>query len=129
MIADVLYALVGLTGDIVIEDGSTFRLTSGMDIVSEAERQQVDTLVRLGWYYREFKSVSEFQSSEWKMRSGVYELAIFDGISDMISEYELDIGYLEENDRVYGGTTLSYFLQHLQKVRCYIDLLRFYSLL
>lgn len=116
IVSEVLYALLGLTGDVVIEDGATFRLSSGLDIVSEAERMQVDTLVKLGWYYREFKVTSDARHDDWKSRTGIYELAIFDGISDMISEYEMDIEYLEENERMYANSTLSYMIQHLQKV-------------
>lgn len=119
---DVLYALLGIAGDVIIEDDATFRLSSGFDVVNEAERQQIDTAVRLGWYYREFKSISEMKHHDWKSRCGIYEMAVFDGISDMISEYELDVGFLEQHERLYGGATMSYILQHLKKV-CIISCL------
>ncbi len=61
MYHEILFALLGLTGDIIIlsEDPilrlPTFRIKDGYSLLNDAEQEQINQILPLGWYYQQFQ--------------------------------------------------------------------------
>jgi gamma-tubulin complex component 4 len=51
MLHELLLALLGRTGDIVIEQDGTFRIDPKIDFISEPEKDILNKICTLGFYY------------------------------------------------------------------------------
>lgn len=121
LIRDLLLSFLGFTGDIILDDGYTFRIRDGFSLERESERHQVNILVPLGWYYFQLNQFVDKYSARWglKARSAqfeTYKFAVAQGVDDLLHEYVDDISYLEQMVLTDGTVPLSYIFQHLQKV-------------
>lgn len=60
MIHELLLCLLGFTGDILVEavDNSTFQVRPGFDLLTPSERDQLNRIAPLGWYWYLVSSVS-----------------------------------------------------------------------
>jgi len=54
MIHEILLALLGFPGEILIEDNEkkSFLVRDGVPYLQQGERAQIDRLAPLGWYYK-----------------------------------------------------------------------------
>ena len=144
MLHDILYALLGFTGDIIvsnddlltaaeelhlpsltqswIEEGKSsemFHVLKGYPYVSEAEREQINRIVPLGWYYNRFTTYIERYDMTWMKAAPdqeVYKMALVAAIQDFLQDYVQDIRQLEDLLNQEDTLPLSHFLQHVQKV-------------
>ena len=119
---DLLLSFLGFTGDIILDDGHTFRIRDGFPLEREAERHQVNALVPLGWYYLKLNKFVDRYSARWGLKAKSaqfesYKFAVAQGVDDLLHEYIDDTSYLEQMVLSDGFIPLSYILQHVQKVR------------
>eukprot|EP00939_MAST-03C_sp_MAST-3C-sp1_P002092 g2092.t1 len=129
---EILLAMVGLTGDVIVlegdEDkyrrGATFRVNSMLPeaFISKADRQLVNGIVRTGWH---FKRVNRFvrESAEVKRacpRFGLYKRALAVGLDQILDEYREAISAAEA--RFIQDEALS-LLEIRHSLADYIDML------
>lgn len=128
LLHDILLALLGFTGDIIVEEFSidgvegkrtTFHVRDGYPDISDAERDQIDKIVPLGWYYLRFDEYMKKYDISWDgiyEGSQMYRMAICAALQDLQQEYMDDIANLEEILNLEESLPLSHFLHHVQKV-------------
>jgi hypothetical protein len=120
MLQELFFALLGFTGDVIVESDNTFRIKDGCDLFKETEILQINTLSSLGWFYSQFSEIVENYDISWKLcgksNLQVYKVAMSLGMSDLLTEYVNDVTYLEQLVLSDGPLPLSSVLQHLQKV-------------
>lgn len=103
-----------------MEGEDTYQVSSTFDLFTAAERQQINRLVPLGWYYASLSSFVVFYEVKWGVKMGdpdsqFYRTAMSQGIADVLTEYASDIAYLEQLVLAEGPVPLSHLLHHLQK--------------
>ena len=118
MLHELFFALLGFIGDIIVEKDGTFGVKDGFDLLREGEREQVNRLAPLGWYYVYLRDKVAQNDLGWSTsaKSKVYMISLVQGVSDLLQEYVGDISYLEQLVLTDGPIPLSQVLQHLQKV-------------
>jgi hypothetical protein len=87
MLHEIFLSLLGFTGDIIVEGEDTYQVSSTFDLFTAAEKQQINRLVPLGWYYASLSSFVVFYEVKW-------------GVQLVLDE---------------GPVPLSHLLHHLQK--------------
>lgn len=130
MLHELLFSLLGFIGDIVIDDGSTFRVKDGFDLLRESERDLVNRISPLGWYYVKLNDIVQKYDIGWSREAAMcaYIASAVQGVSDLLAEYVADVSFLEQLILSDGPMPLSQVLQHLQKVRFTCLLLQCYKL-
>lgn len=128
MLNELFFSLVGFTGDVIIETDETFKVKDGFDLLREAEKDQLNKIAPLGWYYVNFDKIVQKYDLSWnKDNHGntfhIYHVGMVQGVADLLEEYIEDVSYLEKLVLTEGPIPLSQVLQHLQKVN---ELLRLY---
>lgn len=138
---DLLFALLGFPGDIIISEidcaasqqevagagrdclhlfqPGTFRMKDGYPEISDAERDQINRLVPLGRYYLCFSNYAKHYMVGWRrdrQPRQLYRLALASALRDLLQEYEEDIGELEVVAVEEACLPFSHLLQFLQKV-------------
>ena len=105
MFHDILFALLGLSGDIVVvgEDPiigvPTFRIKDGFSLINDAEKEQINSILPLGWYYQQFQLFMNQYNLSWNLtnaHSPLYKLSLSLAIQDLLQEYEATVTELEE---------------------------------
>jgi hypothetical protein len=119
MLHELLFSLLGFVGDIIVDDGNTFRVKDGFDLLRESERDLVNRIAPLGWYYVKFGVLIERNDIGWGQQSQprVYMMSMAQGLSDLMTEYVADVSFLEQLVLSDGPMPLNQVLQHLHKVR------------
>ena len=119
MLSELFLALLGFPGDIIVEDESTFKVKDGFDLLTQAEKEQINRVAPLGWYYVRLGAFMNEYDIQWGDREEnfqAYRTSMSLGVSDLLSEYAGDVAYLEQ--LVFEGPIpLSHVLLHLQKYR------------
>ena len=120
MLHEVFLSLLGFTGDIIVEGENTYHVSASFDLFTAAEKQQINRIVPLGWYYASLSSFVVLYEVKWGVKVGdpdsqFYRTAMSQGIADLLSEYADDIAYLEQLVLAEGPVPLSHVLHHLQK--------------
>lgn len=118
---ELFFALLGFTGDVMIEDGEVFRVCDGCDMFSEAEKLQLNRILPLGWFYTKFNDIVSRYDISWKNSKSpsgcqIFKAALSLSVSDMLTEYVDNVTYLEQLVLTDGPVPLSHVTQHLQKV-------------
>ncbi|KAJ3669511.1 hypothetical protein LUZ60_011461 [Juncus effusus] len=141
MLHELLLALLGFTGDFVIDErealdeedeedefcgaGPTFRLASDLSFLDPSQRTAIEELVKLGFYYRELNRFatksrdlswiqSPFEKGNGKKES-VYRRAIANGINEILSVYRASVLKVEQNLLAEPVPILSTVTQGLHK--------------
>ena len=135
MIHELLLCLLGFTGDILVEaeDHSTFLVKPGFDLLTPSERDQLNRIAPLGWYFavlgalplltessrRYYKRLEEYVTKHdvtWGSLRDIqrYKAALCLGLNDLIEEYTLTVAALEDRVISEGPVPLSFILQHFQ---------------
>ncbi len=114
-------SFLGFTGDIIIDDGKTFRIRDGFSLEREAERHQINSLVPLGWFYMQLNSLVDKYSVRWGITHNdshfeLYKAAVAQGVDDLLHEYVNDVSYIDQLVLSEGAVPLSHVWQHVQKV-------------
>ncbi|KAH9325463.1 hypothetical protein KI387_005641 [Taxus chinensis] len=155
MLHELLLALVGCTGDFVIDEREeeeqnaespqsfqevaaecTFKLAPDLNFLQNSEREILERLLRLGFYYRELDHFSvmsrnlswitcanhDFQVQEpaalkaKKRAPSVYRRALANGISEVLSIYRSAVLQVEQNFLADPVPVLASVTQGLNKV-------------
>lgn len=118
MLHELLFSLLGFVGDIIVEENGTFKVKDGFDLLSEGERDQINRIAPLGWYYNSLGRFVQRYDVSWggTTKPKVYMSGLVQGVSDLLQEYCSDVSYLEQLILSEGPIPLSQILQHLQKV-------------
>jgi hypothetical protein len=135
MLHELLFALLGFVGSIIVEVDDCYKVKDGYDLLNEAERDQINRVAPLGWYYVQLGALVKKYDISWGKISlngtAVYRSAAMQGVSDLLQEYVADVSYLDKLILSDGPIPVSQVLQHLQKVsfsfytHCVFTLLRF----
>lgn len=135
MLHEILFALLGFHGDIIIEIDNTYRIKDNFDLCREGEYEQINRIVPLGWYYVQFNNIIQKYDISWynishsnnkNTQMKVYLIAMVQGISDLLHEYTNDVAYLEQYILKDGPIPLSQVIQQLQKVNTICTILSIY---
>ena len=118
MLHELLFSLLGFVGDIVVNDGATFRVKDGFDLLKESEKVLVNRIAPLGWFYVKLGDMVHRYDVSWgtQRTPKAYMSAAVQGVSDLLSEYVSDVAYLEQLILTDGPIPLNQVQQHLQKV-------------
>ena len=117
MLHELLFALLGHTGDIFIEsvgeDGRPSFVVSGeaKDFVGVAERGLFNRILRTGYAFRELQKFVH-RETEVNARGGVYRRDLDNGLSETLDKYRHLILQLEQKALSYNPPLLSTF-QHV----------------
>ena len=131
---ELLLSLLGFQGDLIVEDKSSqcFRVKDGYSLFENAEKEQLDRIVPLGWFYLRLTEYADkfdvkvgFGCQKGKMGLQVYKCALSQAIRDLLQEYVEDVVYIEQLIVSDGPLPLSHILQHFQKVYTLISLIMF----
>lgn len=88
---EILLGLQGFTGDVVVEKKGTFEIVA--DFVNVSEKELLNRLVSLGWYYNylsehvEKYELNSLLVNENKGNFQFYRSAFFSALSELLSEY------------------------------------------
>ena len=120
MLQDLLVALLGFTGDVIVEREDTFSVVEGFDLLSISEREAMNKICPLGWFYVKLRLFSERHAVQWGSSSSEdgfqsYLAAISAGLGDFLHEYVADVSALEHQILSEGPLPLSYLATSLQK--------------
>jgi hypothetical protein len=121
MLHELFLGLLGFTGDILVwsANGNSMHVKDGFDLLTSGERDQINKLAPLGWYYVKLQEFVDEYSLQWgsKRNSGrlLYRAALSQGVADLLEEYTADVVYLEQIVLKDGPVPLSQVLLHLQK--------------
>lgn len=132
MYQDLLLTLLGFPSDFIIESGveekgrgplklpqPTYRVKEGYPNLLDADREQIDKIVPLGWYYHQFQIYADHHELSWgsiEVDSQIYKLALGGAVKDLLHEYVEDVTNLEDMVNSMELVPLSQFIHHLQKV-------------
>jgi hypothetical protein len=118
MLHELLFSLLGFVGDVIIDDGHTYRVKDGFDLLRESEKDLVNRISPLGWYYVRLTDTVQKYDVSWANveRNRVYMASAVQGVSDLLAEYVADVAFIEQLILSDGPMPLSQVLQHLQKV-------------
>ncbi|EPS72084.1 hypothetical protein M569_02672 [Genlisea aurea] len=154
MLQELLLALVGYTGDLIIDirehqeslqvnlspdaplaDGPTFRLAPDLSFIQACDREVIERLITLGFYYRELerfsakcRNLSWIRSSNFsplsraaenskgkKVKPSLYRRALANGIVEVLSVYRSAVLHIEQKFLTDSLPILSIVTQGLNK--------------
>lgn len=119
MLHEILLSLLGFTGDVIVQNNknSTFHVKPGFDKFSEAETEQINNLVPIGWYYTQInKYLSKYKPNWVGIKNiSVYKSAISIGIQDFVEEYTQAVVSIEQMILVEGPMPLNYIINYFHK--------------
>ena len=98
MLHEILMALLGFPGDIVVECHGTYKVRENFELLTLAEVEQINKLVPLGWFVSTLSNYTDEHAVRWNSDSKpieLYKSALCTGIVDFISEYTEDIANFE----------------------------------
>jgi hypothetical protein len=128
---DVLLTLLGFPSDFItsipnLEEkkessvpSPTYRVKEGYPNLLDSDREQIDRIVPLGWYYQQFQAYTDHHELSWgtvNPDTQIYKLALSSAVKDLLLEYVDDVTNLEESLNTSDVLPLSHFIHHLQKV-------------
>ena len=65
MLHEIILALIGFVGDIIIEQNNNFVVKPDFDLLTTAEIEQVNRIVPLGWHYNDIKKFVSKYDINW----------------------------------------------------------------
>ncbi|CAI8603766.1 unnamed protein product [Vicia faba] len=120
MLHELLLALLGYTGDLIIDrrdnlsavtpisDECTFKLAPDISFIDPSDRELIERIITLGFYYRELERFSaKSRNLNWirsenasllenKEKPSVYRRALANGIVEILSVYTSSILHIEQ---------------------------------
>lgn len=88
MLHEVLLALLGHTGSIVIEADNQFKVSSAIDFLTDAEIEQINKVVVLGVY---FKQISSFVKRNGGLNSQLPYILCMEDMKDENDDEEIEV--------------------------------------
>lgn len=115
---------MGFTGELIVEKDDNFVVIPTCELFTNAEKEQINRIVPLGWYHNKLSEFAKEYEISWKIRANegqrleseqsTYRCSTALGVSDLLKEYRQDICFLEKVISFDGPIALSYIHQHLQ---------------
>lgn len=100
MFHELLLALLGHSGKIVQDSGTTFELSQDITFIHEGEKTILNELVQLGHYYQ---TISTFVEKKLVLEfKGLYPRAVASGLSKILDGYRRQILRVEEEALKHG---------------------------
>ncbi|TKY52512.1 Gamma-tubulin complex component 4-like [Spatholobus suberectus] len=142
MLHELLLALLGYTGDLIIDrrdhlitetpisDECTFKLAPDISFIDPSDRELIERIIVLGFYYREMerfsakcRNLSWIRSSnanplEKKEKGSVYRRALANGIVEILSVYRSAVLHIEQKLLSETMPILATVTQGLNKFFC-----------
>lgn len=142
MLHELLLALVGYTGDLVIDrrdhltaetpisDECTFKLAPDISFIDPSDRELIERIIVLGFYYREMERFSaKSRNLSWigssnanplekKEKCSVYRRALASGIVEILSVYRSAVLHIEQKLLSETMPILATVTQGLNKFFC-----------
>lgn len=88
MLHEVLLALIGHTGSIIIEEDSSFKVSSSIDFLTDAEAEQINKVVALGMFY---KQIYNFVKRNGGLNSQLPFILCMEDMKDENDEEEIEV--------------------------------------
>ncbi|KAK7392303.1 hypothetical protein VNO78_20737 [Psophocarpus tetragonolobus] len=142
MLHELLLALLGYTGDLIIDrrdhltaetpisDECTFKLAPDISFIDPSDRELIERIIVLGFYYREMERFSaKCRNLSWirstnanplekKEKSSVYRRALANGIVEILSVYRSAVLHIEQKLLSETMPILATVTQGLNKFFC-----------
>lgn len=123
MLHEILMALLGHTGSIVMNTGGSFKLAESMSILTNAEAELINKIVALGWHYlhlSNFVSLStqtlglhEDLIEDIEPSSTVYVRAFSYGVDELLKLYREHILAIEHEYLLERALTIPHIMYRL----------------
>jgi len=103
MLHEVLYALLGRTGWVVVEEDNVFDINPALSFLSTPERKMLQQIVALGSFYKKIRGWVEEEERGWVDRvvgkatesetvgRSAYVRTLAEGIGELLKEYEREV--------------------------------------
>ncbi|KAL5122266.1 Gamma-tubulin complex component 4 [Glycine soja] len=142
MLHELLLALLGYTGDLIIDrrdhltadtpisDECTFKLAPDISFIDPSDRELIERIIVLGFYYREMERFSgKCRDLSWirsananplekKEKGSVYRRALANGIVEILSVYRSAVLHIEQKLLSENMPILATVTQGLNKFLC-----------
>mmetsp|Transcript_5172 Transcript_5172/g.7923 ORF Transcript_5172/g.7923 Transcript_5172/m.7923 type:complete len:973 (+) Transcript_5172:207-3125(+) len=120
MLHEIILSLLGFTGDIIKKTSSSYAVDESFDLLTESEKEQVNRIVHLGWFYDFLSQYIQTHELRWggaDVITGLhaYKAAFCIAINDVIEEYVEDVTEIENKILADGPVPLSFIAHHMQK--------------
>ena len=127
MLRDLLLGLLGFPGDILVVDEHTMRVRHDFDLLTIGERDQVNRLAPMGWYYLKLRDFVRDRTIKWEndhigydagdsaAPNQLYLTATSKGVEQLLLDYVDDVTYLDLLIEKEGPMPLSQIASHLKK--------------
>lgn len=126
MLHELLMALLGHTGTIIVDTGNSFELSETVNFLSRAERDFINKIVSLGWEYKKLLSFVTISTShigaeldreeildENEGESGVYTRALCYGVGELLKIYREHILAIEHEYLLERALTIPHLIHRL----------------
>ncbi len=122
---ELLMALLGHTGSVIVNTGHSFALAETIDFLSRAERDLIDKIVALGWAYKQLLDFVESATNhstihpaaednlEDSEQAGVYIRAVSYGIDELLKLYREHILAIEHEYLAERALTIPHVIDRL----------------
>lgn len=130
MLHEILFAMLGKLGNVIIETEKAFIVNPSLTFISQSEITLIEKLTILGFYYRKLKKVIEDDSRSFSNRilnfderskqeeqfdmgaigNSAYVRAVCNGVKDLLKEYERIILQIEQDflkDKIFTFSNLT----------------------
>lgn len=130
MLHEILFAMLGKLGNVIIEIEKGFKVNPSLSFISKSEITLIEKLTVLGYYYRKLKRIIDEDSRSFSNRilnfedkaknedmfelgsigNSAYVRAVCNGVTDLLKEYERIILQIEQDflrDKIFTFSTLS----------------------
>lgn len=74
MLHEILFAMLGKVGNIILEMEDGFKINPMIDFISEGEKDLVEKLVSLGFYFLKIKEFTDEDKKAFNARSNYFSL-------------------------------------------------------
>lgn len=142
MLHELLLALLGYTGDLIVDrrdhltaeapisDECTFKLAPDISFIDPSDRELIERIIVLGFYYREMERFSaKCRNLSWirsantnplekKEKGSVYRRALANGIVEVLSVYRSAVLHIEQKLLSETMPILATVTQGLNKFFC-----------
>ena len=88
MLHEILLALIGHTGNIIIEEDSQFKVSNSIEFLTEAEIEQINKVVILGIFY---KQITDFVKRNSGLNSQIPFLLCMEDLKDDNDDEEIEV--------------------------------------
>lgn len=124
MLHELLLSLVGYSGNVIVESQKGFHLAPDFPFIHPSERELVDKICKLGYYFLQIDSYVQ-KHSQFKTVEGFYVRAMCEAINLILDSYRACVLKAEQQVLADTSTSLSHLLHILYDVCLFYIILCF----